>query len=87
MIVALIAASMISQCPGGSCPLPTQVLSDPQFVYFVQPATKEVRVTETTKTVVFVQTQNRKAGLFRRGVILKPLFASGSGQACLGSCN
>lgn len=86
MIVALIAASMIGQCPGGSC------RPAPQLVYLVPPATMEVRVTETTKTtliesVVVVQTQNRKAGLFRRGVILKPLFANGSGQACLGSCN
>jgi hypothetical protein len=86
MIPFLIAASLIGQCPGGTCPLPVQVLSAPQFVYFVQPPAKEVRVTETTKTtIVFVQTQNRKAGLFRRGVIL-PLFANGSGQACLGSC-
>jgi hypothetical protein len=85
MIAFLIAASVLGQCPGGTCPLPVQVLSAPQFVYFVQPSTKEVRVTETTKTVVFVQTQNRKAGLFRRGVIL-PLFANGSGQNCLGSC-
>jgi hypothetical protein len=86
MIAFLIAASMIGQCPGGTCPLPIQVLSAPQFVYFAQPATKEVRVTATTKTVVFVQTQNRKAGLFRRGVIL-PLFAIGSGQACSRSCH
>lgn len=85
MIVTLIAAVMIGQCPGGSC------RPAPQLVYLVPPATMEVRVTETTKTTliesVVVRTQNRKAGLFRRGVILRPLFANGSGQACSGSCN
>jgi len=87
MIAFLIAATVLGQCPGGSCQLPAQVLPVPQFVYFVQPATKEVRVTATTidQSVVFVQTQNRRAGLFRRGVIL-PLFANGSGQNCSGSC-
>lgn len=91
MIAFLIAAGLIGQCPGGTCTLPVQVLSAPQFVYLLQPPTKEVRVTETTKTTILnqsvvVQTQNRRAGLFRRGVILTPLFGNGSGQACSGSC-
>ena len=93
MFATFLAAALISQCPGGTCPPQAQFVPVPQLFVFVPaqpvPDQKEVQVlsketvtvTETVRT-----TQKRASGLIGRGVILKPLFGIRAGRQCSGSC-
>lgn len=92
MLATIIAAAIVSQCPGGTCPPKAQFAAVPALVYVipVQPLVpKEVQVlsTETVTVTETVKTTQKRAGLIGKGVILKPLFGIRAGRGCNGTCN
>ena len=92
MLATIIAAAIVSQCPGGTCPPKGQVAAVPALVYVIPATTavpKEVQVlsTETVTVTETVKTTQKRAGLIGKGVILKPLFGIRAGRGCNGSCN